>query len=313
MNVSEKSNMGTLGSPVQFRSSESLTSSRPYRNLNAPVQVGYPLGYWDAPQPLAFEGKGRVALMGSSGNLRMPPVIERTPRRRPNEPEPIRQQQQPTQPRRRKHRGNGNDGNGNHRNSGRHHRRSRRSRSDNALHLAADRANHMMEPPHRRVQEDYDRFPAGRTARDLFGVGGMGGYRQQPYRPCPRTTSDLTLHNAAGGGGIQPLGLGGQYCGGEGYGEGADPWCSSCSESSESEEDEGYFLGEPIPRPIQLRYLNNEELRHRYSPTGVGGMGGHHGPIHGPLHGPLHGGNQGQLHGQLHMRQRRKSKNCIIS
>ncbi|KAM9430077.1 prickle-like protein 2 isoform 1-T1 [Salvelinus alpinus] len=307
MNVSEKSNIGTLRSSVQFRSSESLTS-RPYGYLNAPVQVGYPLGYWDSPQPLAFKGTGRVGLMGSSGNLRMTPMSERIPRRRPNGPEPI-QQQQPTQSRRRKHRGNGNNGNGNHRSSGRHYRRSRRSRSDNALHLAADRGSHMMEPPHRRVQEDYDRFPAGRTARDLFGVEDTGGYRQQPYRPCPRTTSDLTLHNAAGGGGMQPLGLGGPHLGGEGYGEGADPWCSSCSSSSESEEDEGYFLGDPIPRPVQLRYLHNEELRHRYSPTGMGGMGGHHGPIHGPLH----GGNQGQLHGQLHMRQRRKSKNCIIS
>uniref|UniRef100_A0AAY4D8Q0 PET domain-containing protein n=1 Tax=Denticeps clupeoides TaxID=299321 RepID=A0AAY4D8Q0_9TELE len=53
--------------------------------------------------------------------------------------------------------------------------------------------------------------------------------------------------------------------------------------------DEGYFLGEPIPRPVPLRYLDNEELRHRYSPTALG------------------------VHGQLHTRRRRKSKNCIIS
>uniref|UniRef100_UPI003AB0BDA0 prickle-like protein 2 isoform X2 n=1 Tax=Centroberyx gerrardi TaxID=166262 RepID=UPI003AB0BDA0 len=264
VNVSEKSNMGTLSSSVQFHSTESL-SSRPYGNMDAPLRVGYPLQYWDGPQPLAFEGKGRVGLVGSSGNLRMIPMSERIPRRHPNGQEPHR--------------------------SGRHHKRSRRSRSDNALHLVADRPAQMVEPPYRRVQEDYDRFPPGHAARELFGLG-PAGCRQQSYRPCPRTTSDLTLQNA----GWQPAGLGGPYWG-DGYREGADPWCSSCSSSSESEEDEGYFLGEPIPRPVQLRYIN-EELRHRYSPSG---MGGHHGPLHGPIH------------GQLHTRQRRKSKNCIIS
>uniref|UniRef100_A0A8D0A2Q8 Prickle homolog 2a n=1 Tax=Sander lucioperca TaxID=283035 RepID=A0A8D0A2Q8_SANLU len=53
----------------------------------------------------------------------------------------------------------------------------------------------------------------------------------------------------------------------------------------EEKGDEGYFLGEPIPRPVQLCYINNEELRHRYSPSGIA----------------------------LHTRQRRKSKNCILS
>lgn len=291
VNVSEKSIMGTLSSSVQFHSTESLSSSHPYGNMDAPLRVGYPLQYWDASQPLAFDGKGRVGLMGSSGNLRMTPMNERTPRQRTNGQEPVSQQQQP-QPRRRKHH-RGSHGNGHHR-SGHHHKRSRRSRSDNALHLAADRPTHMMEPPHRRVQEDYDCFPSGHAARELFGLG-PAGCRQQPYRPCPRTTSDLTLQNAAAAG-WQPLGLGGQHRG-DGYREGADPGCSSCTSSSESEEDEGYFLGKPIPRPVQLHYIN-EELRHRYSPSG---MGGHHGPLHGPIH------------GQLHTRQRRKSKNCVIS
>uniref|UniRef100_A0A8B9LHP8 Prickle homolog 2a n=1 Tax=Astyanax mexicanus TaxID=7994 RepID=A0A8B9LHP8_ASTMX len=54
-------------------------------------------------------------------------------------------------------------------------------------------------------------------------------------------------------------------------------------------DDEGYFMGEPIPRPVQVRYLDNEDLRQRYSPTMMGG------------------------HSQLHTRKRRKSKNCIIS
>uniref|UniRef100_A0A8D0A2N9 Prickle homolog 2a n=1 Tax=Sander lucioperca TaxID=283035 RepID=A0A8D0A2N9_SANLU len=260
VNVSEKSNMGTLSSSVQFHSTESLSSSRPYtNNMYAPLRVGYPLQYWDGPQPLGFDSKGRVGVMGSSGNLRMAPMSDRMPRRRINGQEPVSQQQH-----------------------GRHHKRSRRSRSDNALHLVADRPTQMVELPYRRVQEDYDRFPSGNA---------------QPQRPCPRTTSDLTLQNA----GWQPVGLGGP-CWGDGYMEAADPWCSSCSSSSESEGDEGYFLGEPIPRPVQLCYINNEELRHRYSPSGIAA---HHGPLHGPLHGPIHG--------QLHTRQRRKSKNCILS
>uniref|UniRef100_A0A3Q3K7V3 Prickle homolog 2a n=1 Tax=Monopterus albus TaxID=43700 RepID=A0A3Q3K7V3_MONAL len=268
VNVSEKSNMGTLSSSVQFHSTESLSSSRPYNNNNmyAPLRVGYPLQYWDGQQPLGFDDKGRAGVMGSSGNLRMAPMSDRMPRRRISGQEPHR--------------------------SGRHHKRSRRSRSDNALHLVADRPTQMVELPYRRVQEDYDRFPSGHAARELFGLE-PGGYRQQSHRPCPRTTSDLTLQNA----GWQPVGLGGPYWG-DGYMEAADLWCSSCSSSSESEGDEGYFLGEPIPRPVQLCYINNEELRHRYSPSG---MGGHHGPLHGPIH------------GQLHTRQRRKSKNCIIS
>lgn len=292
VNVSEKSNMGTLSSSVQFHSTESLSSTRPFSNNNMynPLRVGYPLGYWDGPQPLSFESKGRVGVMGSSGNLRMAPMSDRMPRRRITTQDSVSQQQQP-QPRRRKHH-RGNHSNGQHR-SGRHHKRSRRSRSDNALHLVADRPTHMAEPPYRRVQEDYDRFPPGHAARELLSLEA-GSYRQQPQRPCPRTTSDLTLHNA----GWPPAGLAGGPCWGEGYMEAADLWCSSCSSSSESEEDEGYFMGEPIPRPVQLCYINNEELRHRYSPSG---MGGHHGPLHGPVH------------GQLHTRQRRKSKNCIIS
>lgn len=48
MNVSEKSNMGTLSSSVQFHSSESLrslNSAQPYLELKAPVQVKFPVQY----------------------------------------------------------------------------------------------------------------------------------------------------------------------------------------------------------------------------------------------------------------------------
>lgn len=291
VNVSEKSTMGTLSSSVQFHSTESLSSSQPYNNNNAytPLKCGYPLQYWNGPQPLDYDVKRCIGVMDSSGNIRMAPLSDRMPRRRINAQESVSQPLQP-QPRLRKHH-RGGHGNRPHC-SGRHHSRSRRSRSDNALHLAADRPTQVVELPYRRVQEDYDRFPAGHAARELFGME-PDGHRQPAHQPCPRTTSELTLQNA----GWQHVGLGGP-CWGDGYVGTNDTWCSSCSSSSESEADEAYFLGEPIPRPVQLCYINNEELRHRYTPSG---MGGHHGPLHGPIH------------GQLHTRQRRKSKNCIIS
>lgn len=140
-----------------------------------------------------------------------------------------------------------------------------------------------------RVREDYDCFPQPRGARDHFGGGGADSrYHPQPFRQCPRTTSDLTLQNP---GAFRRMGLN-QYSWDE-YED--DDWCSTCSSSSES-EDEGYFLGEPIPRPVQMRYLSNQEFVHKYN-----GSGGVAGPNNRPPG------------GQLHTRKRRKSKNCIIS
>ncbi|XP_036387737.1 prickle-like protein 2b [Megalops cyprinoides] len=267
MNVSEKSNMGTLNSSVQFRSTESLrslNSVQRYGELEPPVPLKYPLQYHEAPalarlqQGFSFQEEDRLGLAGGANNARLAPMSERTRRRGMGQEEP----------RRRHHH---------------HHRsrRSRRSRSENALHLAAERRPHAQERPQLHVREDYDRFPPPRGARDPFGGGR---FRQESYRPCPRTTSDLTLQNPMS---HRP----GNY-GWDDYED--DDWCSTCSSSSES-DDEGYFLGEPIPRPVQLRYLTSEELLHKYSSTGLGGPA------------PL--GSRGQLH----TRKRRKSKNCIIS
>ncbi|KAF6731797.1 Prickle-like protein 2 [Oryzias melastigma] len=170
----------------------------------------------------------------------------------------------------------------------RHHhhrpRRSRRSRSENALNLVAERRVRPQERSQLRVREDYDRFPPPRSTRDQFGIGGGGRYQPQLFRQCPRTTSDLTLQNPGAG---RRTGLS-QYSWDDYY---DDDWCSTCSSSSES-EDEGYFLGEPIPRPVQLRYLSNQELVQKYSNSGVGGA---------------------NRSGQMSGRKRRKSKNCIIS
>ncbi|KAJ8409287.1 hypothetical protein AAFF_G00234850 [Aldrovandia affinis] len=279
MNVSEKSNMGTLNSSVQFRSTESLqslNSVQPYGDLESAVPLKYPLQYRESPvlarlqQGFAYQEEDRLSLAGGGGGgggsgARLPPMSERTRRRAgPGGQE---------EPRRRHH----------------HHRsgRSRRSRSENALHLAAERRPHPQDRPHMHAREDYDQFPPRRGARDPFGGGGGGGgrFRQEVYRPCPRTTSDLTLQNPMS---HRP----GPYAWDE-Y-EDDDDRCSTCSSSSES-DDEGYFLGEPIPRPVQLRYLTSEELLHKYSSAGLGGPA------------PL--GSRGHLH----TRKRRKSKNCIIS
>uniref|UniRef100_UPI003AB0D440 prickle-like protein 2b isoform X1 n=2 Tax=Centroberyx gerrardi TaxID=166262 RepID=UPI003AB0D440 len=291
MNVSEKSNMGTLNSSVQFRSSESLrslTAGQPYMEMDPPMSSQYPVQYCDppgmgvgmgmthVPPGFTYQEEDRVSLVSSANAARLPPISERRVGggvggggggvRGAN----VRIEAPEETPQRRRHH---------------HHRsrRSRRSRSENALHLAAERRERPQERPQLRVREDYDRFPPPRSARDQFGGGG-GRYQPQPFRQCPRTTSDLTLQNP---GAHRRTGLS-QYSWDD-YED--DDWCSTCSSSSES-EDEGYFLGEPIPRPIQLRYLSNQELIHKYNNTGVGGP---------------------NRSGQLHTRKRRKSKNCIIS
>ncbi|XP_035237969.1 prickle-like protein 2 isoform X2 [Anguilla anguilla] len=237
VNVSERSPMGTLDSSVPFRSTESLqslSSGRRYPGLEVPVRLQYPLGYRGSPQGFAFEG----ASAGCHGDMRMAPTSERTRRRAEalGAPHP------------------------------RHHRRrlsrhSRRSRSDNALHLAAERHDHDF------TQLQYHPHPPG----------GSGGFRREFYRPCPRTTSDLSLQNPVG----RRLGA---FLDDR---EDKADWCSTCSSSSES-DNEGYFLGQPIPRPVQLCYLTNEELLHKYGAPGMGGA-------------------------QLSSRKHRKSKNCIIS
>ncbi|KAM7423139.1 hypothetical protein PAMA_010929 [Pampus argenteus] len=291
MNVSEKSNMGTLNSSMQFRSSESLhslTANQPYMEMDPPRSSQYQVQYCDPsgmgvgmgmthlPPGFTFQEEDRVSLVSSANAARLPPISERRVSGGVGgvggRGASIQIDAPEETPQRRRHH--------------HHHRsrRSRRSRSENALNLVAERRPRLQERPQLRVREDYDRFPPPRSARDQFGVGGGGGrYQPQPFRQCPRTTSDLTLQNP---GASRRTGLN-QYSWGD-YDD--DDWCSTCSSSSES-EDEGYFLGEPIPRPIQLRYLSNQELVHKYN-TGIGGP---------------------NRSGQVHTRKRRKSKNCIIS
>uniref|UniRef100_A0A8C4Z929 Prickle homolog 2b n=1 Tax=Gadus morhua TaxID=8049 RepID=A0A8C4Z929_GADMO len=252
MNISEKSNMGTFNSSAQFRSSESIHSLRAagqaYMEIDPPAASQYQRQYSEPP--------------GLGGGSRVPPGFTYQ-----------------EEDRRRRH---------HHHHHHHHSRRSRRSRSENALHLAAERR----ERPPLRGREDYDRFPPPRGAQDAFGGGGADRrYQPQPFRQCPRTTSDLTLQNP--GGAFRRVGGLNQYSWDQ-YED--DDWCSTCSSSSES-EDEGYFLGEPIPRPVQMRYLSNQEFVHKFN----GSSGGVPGP------------NSRATSGQMHNRKRRKSKNCIIS
>nr|XP_043880122.1 prickle-like protein 2b isoform X2 [Solea senegalensis] len=287
MNVSEKSNVQPTNSSVQFRNSDSmhsLTASQPYMEMDPPrsshikVQYSDPAGMGvgmakaHLPPGFTFQEEDRVSLVSSANAARLPPISERVLGVGGGRGAAFRIEAPEEPPQRRRHH--------------HHHRsrRSRRSRSENALNLVAERRPRPQERPQLRVREDYDRFPPPRSARDQFGVGGAGGrYQPQFFRQCPRTTSDLTLQNP---GASRRTGLN-QYSWDD-YDD--DDWCSTCSSSSDS-EDEGYFLGEPIPRPVQLRYLSNQELVHKYN-TGIGGA---------------------SRSGQVYNHKRRKSKNCIIS
>ncbi|XP_058931767.1 prickle-like protein 2 isoform X2 [Kogia breviceps] len=264
MNVSEKlSNMGTLNSSMQFRSAESvrsLLSAQQYQEMEGNLHpLSNPIRYRD------LQAHGRMHQSfdfdGGMAGSKLPG------------PEGVRIQPMSERTRRRATSREDNRRFRPHRS-----RRSRRSRSDNALHLASEREaiSQFKERPPLRAREDYDQFMRQRSFQESLGQGS----RRDLYGRCPRTVSDLALQHA--------------------FGERWGPyfteydWCSTCSSSSES-DNEGYFLGEPIPQPAHLRYVTSDELLHKYSSYGL------------PKSSTLGG------RGQLHSRKRQKSKNCIIS
>nr|XP_057943466.1 prickle-like protein 1a [Doryrhamphus excisus]XP_057943467.1 prickle-like protein 1a [Doryrhamphus excisus] len=107
----------------------------------------------------------------------------------------------------------------------RHHRRrhSRKSRSDNALNLL---------PKQRGYKADHS------------------GHRKEPVfhrHPPAATGSDYRLNGSAMG---RFLDLCRDH----------DDWCSTCSSSSSDSEEEGFFLGQPIPQPRPLRHYYDEGL-----------------------------------------------------
>ncbi len=103
-----------------------------------------------------------------------------------------------------------------------HRRRSRKSRSDNALHMLPKEKARMC------FKED----------RSQHGPGPNSHYGQPSYA---HANSEYGLHNQAS---ERFLRL---------YGD-EDDWCSTCSSSSSESEEEGFFLGQPIPQPRQPRY-----------------------------------------------------------
>ncbi|XP_040215111.1 prickle-like protein 2 [Rana temporaria] len=259
MNVSEKiSNMGTLNSSSQFRSVESVRSLLSAQQYQDMTRdLGNPGKYRDLPQQLRMH----QSFQFDDGVNDIPgqgsvKIAPMSERTR------RRTQTRDNEQHYRRH----------------HQRRSRRSRSDNALHMATEQCSKMKEKPLLRAREDYERFMQQRGGRDQMDQV----VRREMYNRYQRTASDLALQNHLCERWGQPMN---EY-----------DWCSTCSSSSES-DNEGYFLGEPIPQPTRLRYVTSDDLMHQYGQCS-GGI---------PKSSTLGG------RGQLHSRKRRKSKNCIIS
>lgn len=263
MNVSEKmSNMGTLNSSMQFRSAESvrsLLSAQQYQDMEPTLHdLASPLGYPERPA----HGRMHQSFDYGSGVPGAQLAAAEMPRHSAPMSERTRRRSVL-------------------RDDDRHYRphrprRSRRSRSDNALHLASEQCYRLQERPSLRARDDYDPFVHQRSCREPLEQGRC----RDVYGRCPRTVSDLALQNHLG----------------ERWGPyfAEYDWCSTCSSSSES-DNEGYFLGEPIPQPARLRYVTSEELLHKYGSYSM------------PKSSTV------GARGQLHSRKRQKSKNCIIS
>ncbi|XP_017682316.1 prickle-like protein 2 isoform X1 [Pipra filicauda] len=262
MNVSEKmSNMGTLNSSMQFRSAESvrsLLSAQQYQDMEPTLHdLASPLGYRERPLPGRMHQSFDYGSGVPGGNLGVQEVPRHAPMsERTRRRTTLRDDDRHYRPHR--------------------PRRSRRSRSDNALHLASEQCYRLKERPSLRARDDYDPFMHQRSCRETVEQGP----RRDVYGHCPRTVSDLALQNHLG----------------ERWGPyfAEYDWCSTCSSSSES-DNEGYFLGEPIPQPTRLRYVTSEELLHKYGSYSM------------PKSSTV------GARGQLHSRKRQKSKNCIIS
>ncbi|XP_056429932.1 prickle-like protein 1 [Hyla sarda] len=216
------SNMGTLNSSMLNRSSESLKSLSLEICQEKPLPEEKPV-HMSALRRSKSQTKPQVKFSddvidnGDYGSIeiRQPPMSERSRRRVYNFEE------RSERPRH-------------------HHRRrkSRKSRSENALNLAADQKVSGREKPRCYTSEDYDRVFQNKSPQEL-----------QAYIQNSELFGQYA--NAASDYGLQSqimdkfFGL---------YGEDDDSWCSTCSSSSSDSEEEGYFLGQPIPQPRPQRY-----------------------------------------------------------
>ncbi|KAG7496041.1 prickle 1 isoform X2 [Solea senegalensis] len=153
---------------------------------------------------------------------------------------------------------------------GRHHR-SRKTRSDNNLHMV----------PLDKAQRPYEHQQQG-LVNPQRGPMLLQHPPQRLPQTISQTRSDYMLQGATQ---RDPqvehfMGL----C------KEDDDWCSTCSSSSSDSEEEGYFLGQPIPQPRPAgRYYADD------FPTRVTALPPHY-----------HGSKTGRRRGH-------RSKNCIIS
>ncbi|KAL8221368.1 UNVERIFIED_CONTAM: Prickle-like protein 1 [Gekko kuhli] len=209
------SNMGTLNSSMLHRSTESLKSlSSELCHGKAlpdekPIHMPVLRRSKSQTRPQQVKFSDDVIDNGNYENLeiRQPPMSERT-RRRVYQFEDLGTRQQ-------------------HR-----RRKSRKSRSDNALHLAAERKPLPKERPDFYSPQDYNKFIHNKSPH------AMWAYTPNPYSQYSHISS-----YAVGNHQDQFFGF---------FGDEEDSWCSTSS-SSDSEE-EGYFLGQPIPQPRSVRY-----------------------------------------------------------
>ncbi|MGH0133167.1 UNVERIFIED_CONTAM: hypothetical protein FKN15_013632 [Acipenser sinensis] len=221
------SNMGTLNSSMLHRSAsslKSLTSELQQEEVSLPEEKTKPIHMpmlrrsksQSRPQQVKFSDDVIDNGHYETAEVRQPPMSERTRRRAYHFDE------QGQRPRHHHHR----------------HRRSRKSHSDNALHLAAERKSYAKERSHIYNPEDYNKMMQTKCPQDARA------YMHNPelYGQCSHATSDRALQNQL----VDTfLGL---------YGD-EESWCSTCSSSSSSDsEEEGYFLGQPIPQPRAPRY-----------------------------------------------------------
>lgn len=216
------SNMGTLNSSMLHRSTESLKSLSselcPEKILPEEKPVHLPVlrrsKSQSRPQQVKFSDD--VIDNGSYENIeiRQPPMSERTRRRVYHFEE--------RGPRSHHHR----------------RRRSRKSRSDNALNLVTERKYSPKDGLRLYAPDNYEKFIQSKSAREIQAYVRNA----ELYGQYARAASSYTLRSP---GGPRFLGL---------HGEDDGSWCSSTTSSSSDSEEEGYFLGQPIPQPRPQRY-----------------------------------------------------------
>ncbi|XP_076009805.1 prickle-like protein 1 isoform X2 [Genypterus blacodes] len=169
---------------------------------------------------------------GFEVNARKHPMSERPQRRMYAPDEPGRERSRSTSQHRRSSR--------QHHHQGRRHR-SRKTRSDNALHMVP---MELAQRPYEPQQQSLVTSPCGALLN------------QHPPHRLPlaysQTQSDYTLQSSAHGDPRveQFMGLH----------RDDDDWCSTCSSSSSDSEEEGYFLGQPIPQPRAIGHYYAEDF-----------------------------------------------------